>query len=49
MKAADLVGLLPVRKSLDRLETLAPGAFQPAPLIDDLIKNGRRFSNWTAA
>lgn len=49
MKAADLAGLLPVRRSLDRLEKLVPGVFSPAPMIDELIKNGERFDGLNAA
>lgn len=45
MFAADLTGLLPMRNFMRGLEEEDAGLWTPAPLLDDLIKNGRHFSD----
>ncbi|MBC7158322.1 MAG: hypothetical protein H5U20_12565, partial [Rhodobacteraceae bacterium] len=50
MKAADLAGLPSVRKTLlARAEASGDAAWQPHPLLLDLIKQGRRFADLDAA
>ena len=49
MLAADLAGLLPLSRTLTVLAETDPTTSEPAPLVDDLIKNGRRFASLNAA
>ena len=44
MKSADLMGLFKVRKALQALAEDAPHLWLPAPIFDDLIKNGKTFN-----
>jgi len=43
--AADLTGILRVKRDLDAFATEDPGFWTPAPLITDLVKNGQRFAD----
>ncbi|MEX5726802.1 3-hydroxyacyl-CoA dehydrogenase [Rhodovulum iodosum] len=45
MEAADLAGLLRMRSTLRVLAEDDPVLWTPAPLFDDLIKNGRHFAD----
>ncbi|MEZ5912434.1 MAG: 3-hydroxyacyl-CoA dehydrogenase NAD-binding domain-containing protein [Paracoccaceae bacterium] len=43
MKTADLRGLLAIRNDLESFARDEPAFWAPAPILDELIKNGRRF------
>jgi 3-hydroxyacyl-CoA dehydrogenase len=45
MQAADEIGPLTLRNRLRMLAAAGDGFWSPAPLWDELIKNGRRFSD----
>ncbi|MBI1218786.1 MAG: 3-hydroxyacyl-CoA dehydrogenase [Rhodobacteraceae bacterium] len=45
MKAADLIGLLPVRTELAALAPSAPAIWTPPPILSELIKYGRCFDD----
>lgn len=45
MQAADQAGLLGLRNDLTRWAATGDGFWQPAPLWDDLIRNGRSFAD----
>ncbi|WP_370227204.1 enoyl-CoA hydratase-related protein [Cognatishimia sp.] len=46
MKAADLYGLLTLRKKMRALAEVNP-FWTPSSVFDDLIKNGQHFGDWT--
>lgn len=45
MQAADEIGILRLRNLLTTLASAGDGFWQPAPLWDELIRNGRRFGD----
>lgn len=49
MLAADLAGLLPLRRALGLLAETDPTAPEPCALVDELIKNGLHFAHLNAA
>ena len=48
MKAADLMGLAVIKKSLTRMASISPRIASPSPLFQELIKNGQGFSDLNA-
>jgi len=44
MHWADGFGILQMRNAVQRFAPQAPGFWQPAPILDEMIRNGRRFA-----